>query len=556
MTSTDHSNAAIHYAADGYRFDKKIMGRQSAGMGFLKTLCQHGQLHEVVGWCNNAQAALDFSQDVKLYADADVHSMVIGADNIQQLSDIGTLYTPGPDLSPLAWQRTSAGSASWSLCGVTHTTCSSSVMNSIISYLSSPLQPWDALVCTSQAAKEVVINLLDEQERYLAQSLGAQTFTRPQLPVIPLGVDCESFRCTSQQRQQARARLNIPKGDMVVLYAGRLSFHAKAHPLPMYLALQTLTSKYQVHIVHFGVFSNTGLEKGFKDGAQALCPDVTCHWLDGSVDVNHALAWHSADVFCSLADNIQETFGLTPIEAMAAGLPVVVSDWNGYKDTVRHEVDGFRVTTSMPAANSGLNIAQRYHMGIDNFDYYIGHTSQFVGVDIPQCRLAFEALFSSPSLRHKMGQSGQLRAKEVYDWPVVIAQYQKLWHKLGELRKASRSPLDLKITHPSQPCPFSLYQSYPSITISLETSVQINTPVSAEELNERCNLAMNSFAKAVLPNEADCQLVLDKLEGIQGLIQVHQLAVIVGCRDLQKQTNLILILAWLHKQGWIGLEGP
>jgi hypothetical protein len=127
---------------------------------------------------------------------------------------------------------------------------------------------------------------------------------------------------------------------------------------------------------------------------------------------------------------------------------------------------------------------------------------------------------------------------------------------LGELRKASRSPLDLKITHPSQPCPFSLYQSYPSITISLETSVRINTPVLAEELNERCNLAMNSFAKAVLPNEADCQLILDKLEGIQGLIQVHQLAVIVGCRDLQKQTNLILILAWLHKQGWIGLEGP
>ena len=131
MTSTDHSNAVIHYAADGYRFDKKIMGRQSAGMGFLKTLCQHGQLQEVVGWCNNAQAALDFSQDVKLYADADVSSMVIGADNLQQLSDIGTLYTPGPNLSPLAWQRNSVSSTSWSLCGVTHTTCSSSVMDNI-----------------------------------------------------------------------------------------------------------------------------------------------------------------------------------------------------------------------------------------------------------------------------------------------------------------------------------------------------------------------------------------------------------------------------------------
>ncbi len=30
-------------------------------------------------------------------------------------------------------------------------------------------------------------------------------------------------------------------------------------------------------------------------------------------------AWASADVFCSLSDNIQETFGIVPIEAMAAG---------------------------------------------------------------------------------------------------------------------------------------------------------------------------------------------------------------------------------------------
>ena len=556
MTNTAHSNAAIHYDADGYRFDKKIMGRQSAGMGFLKTLCQHSNLQEIVGWCKTVQASQDFAQDVEKYADADVSCKVIGPRNVQYLSDIGTLYTPGPDLSPLAWLRASVGSASWSICGVTHTTCSTSVMESVVSYLSTPLQPWDALVCTSQAAKEVVTRLLDEQESYLAQRLGAKTFTRPQLPVIPLGVDCASLRFTPQQRQKARTQLTIPEGDMVVLYAGRLSFHAKAHPLPMYTALQSLTNKHRVHIVHFGVFANASLEKMFKDDAQALCPNVTCHWLDGSVSVNHALAWHSADVFCSLADNIQETFGLTPIEAMAAGLPVVVSDWNGYKDTVRHEVDGFRVTTSMPVGGSGLGLAQRHHFGIDNFDYYIGHASQFVGVDIPQCTSAFDALFSSHELRQKMGKSGQLRAHEVYDWPVVVAQYQRLWQQLGELRKASADSANLKIVPPSRPCPFSLYQSYPSITISLETSVQINTPVSSEELNERRNLAMISFAKAVLPNEADCQLVLDKLKSIQDSIQVHQLAVIVGCSDLQKQTDLIFILAWLHKQGWIFLKSP
>ena len=31
-------------------------------------------------------------------------------------------------------------------------------------------------------------------------------------------------------------------------------------------------------------------------------------------------------MFVSLSDNIQETFGLTPIEGMASGLPLIVSD--------------------------------------------------------------------------------------------------------------------------------------------------------------------------------------------------------------------------------------
>ena len=47
----------------------------------------------------------------------------------------------------------------------------------------------------------------------------------------------------------------------------------------------------------------------------------------------------------SLADNIQETFGLTPVEAMAAGLPCVMSDWDGYRDTVR---DGVGEDSSFP----------------------------------------------------------------------------------------------------------------------------------------------------------------------------------------------------------------
>ena len=73
-------------------------------------------------------------------------------------------------------------------------------------------------------------------------------------------------------------------------------------------------------------------------------------------------------MFCSLSDNIQETFGIVPIEAMAAGLPVVVSDWDGYKDTVRHGVDGFRISTCMPQAGLATDLALRHALEVDTYD--------------------------------------------------------------------------------------------------------------------------------------------------------------------------------------------
>jgi glycosyltransferase involved in cell wall biosynthesis len=41
---------------------------------------------------------------------------------------------------------------------------------------------------------------------------------------------------------------------------------------------------------------------------------------------------------------------------MAAGIPVVVSDWDGYKDTVRDGVDGFRIPTFKPMGSDSIGV--------------------------------------------------------------------------------------------------------------------------------------------------------------------------------------------------------
>ena len=67
----------------------------------------------------------------------------------------------------------------------------------------------------------------------------------------------------------------------------------------------------------------------------------------------------AADLAISLVDNSQETFGLAVAEAMASGLPVVASDWSGYRDLVRDGVDGFLIPSAWASSASSLSVSLR-----------------------------------------------------------------------------------------------------------------------------------------------------------------------------------------------------
>src|SRR6185437_4529883 len=94
-------------------------------------------------------------------------------------------------------------------------------------------------------------------------------------------------------------------------------------------------------LIQCGRAPNEPIAEAYTSGAAAFAPSVRLIPVDSRVDADRRNAWAAGDLFVSLSDGIQETFGLTPVEAMAAGLPVVVSDWNGYRDTVRDGVEGF-----------------------------------------------------------------------------------------------------------------------------------------------------------------------------------------------------------------------
>ena len=514
-------NPCIYYHPEAYTTSgPKLMGRNAAGESFLRGFLLHARTQafwlqvqklEHARHFQATAAALGRAQPVK----------AVQAVNLAVLSEPGLVYHPGPGIGEHAWQRAAFGHGAWSLCGITHTICSHGAMDAIAEMLTAPVQPWDALICTSTAGKNAVLKLLQAQADHLAQRLGIQRLVLPQLPVIPLGVHVQDFTFKASQRVQARQAIGADVKTHVVLFVGRLSFHAKAHPLAMYQALeqvaQTLPKDERLMLLEFGVHPNEAIANAYQQAAQLACPSVTVRCLNGRKEENRDIAWAAADVFCSLSDNIQETFGITPVEAMAAGLPVVVSDWDGYKDTVRDGVDGFRIPTLMPQAGLGGDLANRHALEIDSYDIYIGQASMLTAVDVQATAQAFVRLFESAELRQHMGQAGQKRAREVYDWSVIIPRYEALWAQLHEMRKSQAQALKpLPHPWPARMDPFHAFAAYPTQTLTGQTVLglvdgDVETGITRTLAYRQ--LAMVDFAKAVLPSEEEVRHILGATAG-------------------------------------------
>jgi len=183
--------------------------------------------------------------------------------------------------------------------------------------------------------------------------------------------------------------------------------------------------------------------------------------------------WAVGDVFTSLVDNIQETFGLAPIEAMAAGLPVVVADWDGYRETVRDGVDGFLVPTTMTPPGFGATMAYRHFGGLDSYDAYIGAAALNVAVDAGKAEEAYVALIENADLRRRMGEDGRRRTHETFGWSRVYDLYRALWGELADRR--AKAPAPARGPHPLHPEPFRLFAHYPTYVFGARSRVRATT---------------------------------------------------------------------------------
>lgn len=465
----------------------------------------------------------------------------------------GCLLHPDPNIAPYAWPRRWHGQREYSLCGISHTMSSANVMDAVGQCVSNPTQEWDAIICPSRAIAGAIRALWDEWRSYLADRTGGRPTCDMQLPVIPLGINAESFAPNRdpETRAEMRRRLGLGDDDFVVLFHGRLSFYSKAHPLPILLAAEQLANRTDRPIVmlFYGYFPSEQFEKEFQALVQDISYESTVRVVSNSDPEYPDGVWAAADVFTSLADNIQESFGLTPIEAMACGLPVLVSDWDGYRDTVTHGAEGLVVPTVMPPAGSGLDLGYRYLIGEETYGNYLAASSQTTSVDIGATAQALEQLATNEDLCMRLGEAGAARADSVFDWQHVIPAYESLWDELAarRVRAIENAPrAATRPAHPSRPDPYKMFAGFPSSHLNLVDRLEIAVN-SLDAINALLQHRMNMFTPQFLLDGSQIATMIQAVKKEPGISAAELVAELAP----DDRPRVLRTIAWLMKLGYL-----
>jgi UDP-glucose:(heptosyl)LPS alpha-1,3-glucosyltransferase len=165
----------------------------------------------------------------------------------------------------------------------------------------------------------------------------AQTFPASQgaLTIVTPGVSDVPGPATLEQRTAARIQLALPLAGHCILFIGN-DYRKKGLPA-LLQALQQLPVDSFLAVV-----GNAAQISEFHPQAQALGLQDRVFFLGALSDVN--TAYRAAD--CLAHPTLEDTFGMVVLEAMAHGLPVVVScaEFCGIADYLTHRDNAYVLT--------------------------------------------------------------------------------------------------------------------------------------------------------------------------------------------------------------------
>jgi len=147
----------------------------------------------------------------------------------------------------------------------------------------------------------------------------AHRLKEEQLIYAPHAIDNNQFMDDSVKKKQKamewRRKLGIKDTHIVFLFAGK--FENVKNPIMLINAIKIINDT-KTHLIFVG---NGELENKMKESSKGYC---NIHFIEFQNQQAMTIIYRLADVF--VYPSISETWGLAVNEAMASGLPVIVSD--------------------------------------------------------------------------------------------------------------------------------------------------------------------------------------------------------------------------------------
>jgi len=193
----------------------------------------------------------------------------------------------------------------------------------------------DKIIAVSQAAAEFISNFTK----------------RERIVVIPNGVDVHRFHSVNSAVSKSLPRSNL--GKHIMLYVGRLAYRKGIQTLlrAMPYILEAIPGTQLL-------IAGSGYMKSFLWLlTKSLHLEDHVKWLGSVPDDELPSLYNLSDVFI-LPSIFAESFGITLLEAMASGTPIVASEIGGVPEVVENGVSGilFKKGDERELADAVINV--------------------------------------------------------------------------------------------------------------------------------------------------------------------------------------------------------
>ncbi|MFA4871786.1 MAG: glycosyltransferase family 4 protein [Patescibacteria group bacterium] len=242
-----------------------------------------------------------------------------------------------------------------------------------------------------RASNKIIVLSFDHGENsYLAKYIKKWP---DKFVAIPNGIDENIFKPQTKD-DGLRQKYNIGLADKVIIFVGGLDQQHYFKGVEILLkAVQDIRGNIKIKLLLVG-------EGDLKEHYKKLALDLGINenviftgWIDNADLPKY---YSLADIFVLPSTASTESFGIVIAEAQACGLPAVVSNWPGSRETLK---DG----------ETGLLIKPG---------------------EVNDLSEKLIRLLTDDELKKQMGESAQIRAKGLYSWQKVIQQIDDLYKNL------------------------------------------------------------------------------------------------------------------------------